>query len=439
MAGTGTERLVGRWRWTVLGGALLVLAGAGGYVAYQARQPRPPAVDLSGADPVVAHALAEALAAVRATPHAAAWGRLGQMLLCYSIKPEAATSFARAEQLDPREPRWPYLYALAVVHADPDDALRHLRRAAELCGTDPPAVRLRLAELLEAQGDLDGSAAEFRRVLAHDPDDARAHLGLARLAYDRNDLAAVLPHLDQAVTSPIAQRQAYTLRAEVRQRLGDRDAADRDREAAAKVPEDPPPPDPFGEEVEACQVGKQRLLQRLDQLKRQGRMDEARALANQVEHSFPDVYWLVEGRTLRDRGDLPGSVRAYREALKLAPDWVDASQDLGDVYLRQGKTAEAVTTFRKVLELEPDFGPAHQALAECCLRQDDLAGAVRELREAAQLLPHRADVHRDLGELLARQGHTEEALVQLRQAVQLAPGDGKARTLLEQVGQGKAP
>ena len=439
----GKRGLGGRRRWARAGAALAaglaLLTGAGGYLGYRATRVPVPAVDLRGADPAVAQAIDAARRAVEAAPRSApAWGALGEVRLCYDCRPEAETCLARAEALDPREPRWPYLRGVALQAADPGSALPPLRRAADL-GPAPPAVRLRLAEALAQQGESDAAAEQFRAILAPDPDDPRAHLGLARLACDRDDLPAALPHLERAAAGPQAPRQAHTLLAEVRRRLGDRAAAAREQEQADRLPEDPPAPDPFLEEVEALRVGKQASLQLLQRLRRQGRDEDARQLADRLERQYPDVGWLVEGRLLLQKGDLAGSERAFRQAVALAPDAVDAYQDLGDVYLRENKDAEAAASFARVLQLEPDYGPAHRKLAECRLRQGDRAGALRHLREAVRLLPHRPEVHRDLGELLAREGRTEEALAQLRQAVRLAPDDRGTRDLLEQVAKSRAP
>src|SRR5438067_2472062 len=105
----------------LLGAALLV---AGGYAAYQSLQPKPPAVDLTGADPAVVEAIEAAAAAVRAAPRSGnVWGRLGMLLATYKFNAEALVCFARAEALDPTEPRWPYLYGVAAFDENPDEGL----------------------------------------------------------------------------------------------------------------------------------------------------------------------------------------------------------------------------------------------------------------------------------------------------------------------------
>src|SRR5579859_5972390 len=73
-------------------------------------RPEPPRPDLSDADPQVVEAIEEARQAVLHAPRSAsAWGRLGMVLRAHDFGEEANTCFAHAEQLDPNEPRWPYL------------------------------------------------------------------------------------------------------------------------------------------------------------------------------------------------------------------------------------------------------------------------------------------------------------------------------------------
>ena len=92
----------------VVAGVVLAALTVGGYVWYQAAQPKPPAVDLAGAEPAAVQAIEAARAAVRASPGSEqAWGHLGMLLLAYQFHAEAAVCFTRAEQIAPREPRWP--------------------------------------------------------------------------------------------------------------------------------------------------------------------------------------------------------------------------------------------------------------------------------------------------------------------------------------------
>src|SRR5947209_9301049 len=109
------------------------------------------------------------------------------VLSIHDFLAEADGCFANAEKFDGTEPRWPYLRGLARSGENPEDALPHLRRAAQLCG-DLPAPHLRLAELLVERGDFDEAEGHIQRVLNRDPKDGRALLALGRISFARGRL-----------------------------------------------------------------------------------------------------------------------------------------------------------------------------------------------------------------------------------------------------------
>lgn len=422
-----------RWLLAALTGVVLAALAVGAYVWYRAVQPQPPAVDLAGADPAVVRAVEAARSAVRASPRSEqAWGHLGMVLLAYRFHAEAAVCFTRAEHLAPREPRWPYLHGVALQQ-DPEAALPHLERAAELCQGVPDAPALRLAETCLELGQLDAARRHFRQIVERQPSHPRAHLGLGRLACERGDWAKSLPHLRQAASSDLTRKAASLLLAEVRQRLGDGDEAARALARAAELPDDPSWPDPFLEQCTALNAGKEARLARVQQLRRQGRQAEAQTLAHQVEEEYPDVYWLVEGRVRLAEGNLTAAEAALRQAVALTPDSVEAQFDLATVLFRRQDPAGAATIFRRVTEREPDYGPAHLGLGRCLAAQGDRAAALRALAAAVRSMPQTGEAHRDLGELLAEDGQQAEAVVHLRHAIRLQPDDAKAKALLERL------
>jgi len=58
---------------------------------------------------------------------------------------------------------------------------------------------------------------------------------------------------------------------------------------------------------------------------------------------------------LRQQGKLPEAVAAYREALRLQPNYSEAHCNLGGTLSAQGKLPEAVAAFREAIRLQPDL------------------------------------------------------------------------------------
>ena len=387
--------------------AVVVLAAAGAtagwWATHRASVPEPPAVDLAGADPEVAAAVESARAAVRREPSSgAAWGHLGMVLRAHDFGPEANACLAEAERLAPNEPRWPYLQGLTLILTDPDAGLRRLQRAVELCDNKPLAPRLRLAETLLAQGRLDEAEEQLRRARAAEPGHPRVRLALGRLAYQRDDLAGSRNHLQAAADSPFGRKTARSLLAAVRQRLGDPGAAD-EAARAARLPDDPPWPDPFVEEVEELGASKQAAIARADSLFFQGRGGEAVALLSQAVRRYPDAdrVWLALGRILVQLKDDAAAVPALRRTTELAPDSSEGWFQLGVALYRLENVDEAADCFRQAVRLKPDYAWAHHNLGLCRKRQGDRAGAAECFRAALRYKPDYVPAREELEALTA--------------------------------------
>ena len=101
------------------------------------RVPQPPSLAATDVDPAVVKVVEAARAAVLQSPHSAeTWGKLGMILTAHEFPSEANACFVQAEQLDPREPRWPYFQGVELSQSDPEKGAAKLERAIELFGND---------------------------------------------------------------------------------------------------------------------------------------------------------------------------------------------------------------------------------------------------------------------------------------------------------------
>jgi tetratricopeptide (TPR) repeat protein len=427
-------------RWSGRDGAVLAVAfGLAltilfiGYLGYRRTIPQPPPVALDDADPEVAAAVREAQATVQRRPRMAdAWGRLGMVLAVHDYWSEALTCLAHAERLNPREPRWPYYRALALVPTEPDAALPFFRRAVECCGDRPDAPRLRLADSLLALGQDNEAEEQYRLLLQQDAGHPRAHLGLARLAYAGNDLQSSLDHLRSCADSPYTQRAAYLLRAEIHQRMGNGNAATADLGRAVRLPPDTDWPDPFAGEAQQLKTGVQGTIDRAAALIERGQAREAAQLLEgktRQQADAPWSLWLWFGRAEIGIGDYSAAEAALRQAVKLAPEAAEAQFFLGGVLFKEGHPQEAAACFRQATQVKPDYMLAYYNLGQCLRLQGDRGGAIAAFREAVRCKPSFADAQSDLAELLAEDGKESDALLHMQQALELNPEDAKAKQL----------
>jgi tetratricopeptide (TPR) repeat protein len=414
--------------------AVLAVGMTMGWKAWM-RPPAPPAVVLANADPAVERAIDEARAAVRKSPRSAeAWGRLGMVFLAHVFIDEAEFCLDRAAHLDAQDSRWAYLLAQILVVRSPEEGIPKLEHAADLAGS-VPAPRLKLGEVLLEQGRLDEAEKQFQAVLAFDPDNPRAELGLGRLAYLRANWQASREHLARSAQRAPGVRATHAVLAEVYSRLGDATAADEELRRANETTDDLAWPDPYVEAVDLLKTGMEARLNLAGSLLLQGRVKEAITLMEETVRSRPDSYaaHLAYGRLLVQVGNLPQAEQEYREAVRLAPEVFQAQVELGRFLQRQKKLAEAAACFRRAGQFKPQDAVSYYHLGLCLRELGNPTEARQAFETAVRRKPDYAEAHRDLGALLIQNHEMAAAAEHLQYAVQLAPRDEQARKFLAQV------
>ncbi len=452
-------RMIGRFRRraVVLTLIALLLLVAGGTVFWflhrSSAVPLPPVIPANPAEPEFT-AVAEKLRGdvLREPRSARAWGRLGQALLANDrMESEAQVCFAEAERLDPANPHWPYYQATILLNqGEREAALPYLQRAVECCAVATPdnlAPRLRLAETLLALGRRDEAETQFRQVLERNPEDARAHYGMALVAADRQDWQTSQTHLLRCLGNPFAQQKACVQLAFVSQCLSDSANAEKYRQQADRLPPDRDWSDPYVTEYLAWAVTKRNRYRHAESLEASGQLQEAASVVRPMIREYPDDYlalWLL-GKILGELGDSREAEQALRQALRLAPDKVQVHYSLGLVLLTQAAEVEqkgdkaraqrlyqeAAERSREALKLKSDYGFAHMTLGLALKGLGKRADALKSLREAVRCNPEHAQMHYYLGDLLAEEERKDEAREQLEQALSMAPPNASWKATAE--------
>lgn len=119
------------------------------------------------------------------------------------------------------------------------------------------------------------------------------------------------------------------------------------------------------------------------------------------------------------------AIRAFKQAIRLKPEWAEAHFKLGvaqsaipitDVSFEESYKA-ALKAFEEAVKLKPDWAEAHNEVG----RRMQGDKAIRSLKEAIRLKPGLAEAHQNLGITYLYAAHFKEAIDCLLEAIRLEP------------------
>ena len=121
------------------------------------------------------------------------------------------------------------------------------------------------------------------------------------------------------------------------------------------------------------------------------------------------ITWFQHGEAL-EAADLERAETAYKQALTLAPDYVDAYLNLGAMWCEAGRSAEAVELYEQAVVHCAASALIHFNRAVALEDQERLAEAVASYERSLELDPTLADAHYNIGRLQERLGDARGAL-----------------------------
>ena len=120
----------------------------------------------------------------------------------------------------------------------------------------------------------------------------------------------------------------------------------------------------------------------------------------------------------------------FRHALAVTTNNDVAENNLGIVFLRQGKLDEAISLLQSATDLRPDNSPAHENLAKALLQKGQVADALVHYRKLFELQPDNMEVHNIVGTVLVQQGRVQEGVEEWQKVLSVEPDNGNATSNL---------
>ena len=120
----------------------------------------------------------------------------------------------------------------------------------------------------------------------------------------------------------------------------------------------------------------------------------------------------------------------FRHALAVTTNNDVAENNLGIVFLGQGKVDEAISLLQAAVDLRSDNSPAHENLAKALLQKGQVADALVHYRKLLELQPDNMEVHNIVGTVLVQQSRVQEGVEEWQKVLSVEPDNGNAMSNL---------
>jgi len=119
--------------------------------------------------------------------------------------------------------------------------------------------------------------------------------------------------------------------------------------------------------------------------------------------------YFSRGCTYDQSGMYKEALEAYRQALKINPDFVDTYINLGIDYYRLGRYADAIDVFNRAIQIKPDLISVYTKLGASYIVSGEYSLAISVLEKASGIEPGNPSIHFNLGIAYFLSGDTNAA------------------------------
>ncbi len=183
----------------------------------------------------------------------------------------------------------------------------------------------------------------------------------------------------------------------------------------------------------ASSVAHHNLASALGDLARFTNAETSAVRAFQAGGKAPET-WLVYARALLGQNRLDEAERAFGEAVRRRPDYVEAHRDLAQlIWMRSEDAGRAVTALDAALRLHPQSVALFETRATVLKYAGDVEGAYQTLGYAIARYPEVASLRIAAAHLASLAGNAQAGLAHAEAAVALGPANPGAQTTLAEL------
>ncbi|MFO1511820.1 MAG: FG-GAP-like repeat-containing protein [Verrucomicrobiota bacterium] len=142
---------------------------------------------------------------------------------------------------------------------------------------------------------------------------------------------------------------------------------------------------------------------------------------------------MIRGNGYLENGDATNAVSTYLQAVRLAPESLDARLNLANAYLLAGESPGAIAQCQQAIALDHNSAAAYYLMGCAYLRQNQPEPAFQAFQQSEQIDPAVTALNFQLGLAQAALGHLPDAIGQFETVVRFEPEHPSAHYQLSQL------
>ena len=195
-----------------------------------------PRVDLSEIDPMIINQIQQAEGKIKQDPSSAsAWAVLGITYWVNEMKEPGGRCLAHAFLLEPKQGRWLYYEGLSFLPDRIPEAVERIRIAADMLEKQHFAPRLRLANILAEDGQMEAAKPHYQYVLERYPGNPMALLGLGRVSQASGNEDQAVTYFEHCTQARETRKAAHPALANLYLRQGSIEASENAQQLADAI------------------------------------------------------------------------------------------------------------------------------------------------------------------------------------------------------------
>ena len=152
---------------------------------------------------------------------------------------------------------------------------------------------------------------------------------------------------------------------------------------------------------------------------------ERAAAERQRERREQALTYKDRGVAHAGKGEYDRAIRAYDQALRLDPNYVEAYCGRGSAYWSTRKYDRAIQDFNQALQFDPQCVRSHYGRGVTYASKDEYDGAIHAYKQALRLAPNYAKARNGRGTAYWHQGQYDRAIEDFNQALRLDPNQAR--------------